>query len=139
MNVQFEPFTKIKEHIKEHKEAYIVGAIGFGGIIVTALGMREINRREALQQVKMVNILTGRPTLNVVQIAFPERSCPSKPVQNNLTGNSYRSIHEAARMDGVSPQRLSAHLNGRSKSVNGATYSFVEAIEGLLEEAASQN
>lgn len=87
---------KAKKHLSENKKLYIVGGVCLAtGVAITVVVMKS---PEIQQGVSQVNILSPRSKVDVVQIALPERSTPSKRIQDLATGTAYASVSEAARV-----------------------------------------
>lgn len=93
-------FDTVKAHVKANKKVYITGVSCFAaGVVATAL--RSSNDGIDVRQiVKQINILSPRPTQNVIQMALPERSTPSKPIMDKENLLPYASINEAVRQTG---------------------------------------
>ncbi len=120
-------YEAAKAHVKENKAAYITGATC---LVVGALGGAAVAKRteiaEIMQCAKQINILSPGSRLNNVQIAFQERSTPSRPIFNKTNGVAYGSINEAARQSGHSASMISRNINGHISDVHGDVFEALE-------------
>jgi hypothetical protein len=131
-----ERIEKIKQHVKEHKEAYIVGAIGAGVAAGTWLVMRDTDSqsiRDAIgvpargaigvpgERIVNQNIISGKNNVlnSVSYISANRQGPPSWVVRCKETGEIFTSQKSAAIEMGLSPSHLSNHLNGIREHVDG--------------------
>ena len=116
-------FEKIKTHVKEHKEAYIVGGIS----IVACVGVW-IVARKTVEAPRVSNQATQIGVVNrstQVVIEMVERSTPSKPVHLVGTDLYFPSLSEASRKTGHSLPMLSKHINGHIPDLNGDVFELL--------------
>ena len=116
----------IKNHVREHKEAYIVGAsclaVGLlGGVALVKSGDISIVASGDKNQ-----IVGKAKTVNQVMIELVERSTPSRPVHLVGTNLYFSSLSEAARETGHSLGMLSRHVNGHIPDVKGDVFELLE-------------
>jgi len=123
---------KIKTHLRENKERYILGGV-FAGI--TCLMMRDAYSRigsgisgaagsgisGAGKSANIQNVVTGKNnTLNSVSYISANRQGPPswavRCIESNLI---WPSQHQAAVGEGVNESYLSQHLNEKLESANG--------------------
>lgn len=104
---------RIKQHVKEHKEAYIVGAscltvgasIGAVSLFVATGGHVQI-----VDSFKAVHIQYKSPNINV---ALVKMACPDPiPVLDKKTGIPYPSIRHAAKTLELTPNEISKDIHG---------------------------
>lgn len=117
-------YGTIKAHVKENKTAYITGATCL--VIGVLGGTAYAKRGEISQVVKQNNVLCWRPQQNVVQVAFQERSTPSKPIVNKTTNAAYGSVHEAARQTGIDRSLISKNINGHIPDAKGQVFEAID-------------
>lgn len=119
-------FESIKNHIRENKKVYVVGAsclaVGAGvGAVLVNTGSISI----AVSGDK--NQIVGKArTVNQVMVELVERSTPSKPVHLEGTNLYFSSLNEAARETGHSISKLSRHINGHIPDINGDVFTLLE-------------
>jgi hypothetical protein len=113
--------STVKTHVKKHKEAYVVGAVATGVIVVGAViafksGVVTLNVTDS------ANIAINSPKTNVVNnitnVAVSNGHL-SKIVQNVDTGEWFASQAEAARAIGVDPSAISRHFSRGEKLPDG--------------------
>lgn len=124
----------VKAHLTKHKWYYISAGLVVGTAGITCLIMRG-------SQGRCLAVATNelpRSTMESGPLSFGVRDIndsfnvinnfggyQSKLVQNDSTGEIYRTITEAAAKAGVSFSKMSRHLNGHMDHVDGVTYSIV--------------
>jgi hypothetical protein len=118
---------QIKAHVKKYKTVYYCVATGVvvGGIVWIVCG----GNPKIVQGVKQVNLFSPRSTQNVVQIAFTERSTPSKPVHLVGTNSYFDSLSHAARETGHSLSMISRQINGHIPNVKGDVFEILDKVE----------
>lgn len=117
----------IKNHVRENKKVYIVGAsclaVGLvGGVALVKAGDISIVVTGDKNQ-----IVGKAKTVNQVMIELVERSTPSRPVHLVGTNLYFSSLNEAARETGHSLSMLSRHVNGHIPDVRGDVFELLEA------------
>ena len=120
--------NKIKTHLREHKNTYIL--VGAGAATVTAgffLGVRA-SKSEAQVVQKVIQIGAGNRA-NPTIINMIERSNPSKPVHLVGTNLYFNSLNEAARETGHSLSMISRNVNGIIPDVKGDVFQLLEKAE----------
>ena len=118
-------FEKFKAHVKEHKEAYIVGGIGFVACVGVWIIASRSNGGERTIVTKEINqVAVGYRNTQVV-IEMVERSTPSKPVHLVGTDLYFPSLNEASRQTGHSLSKLSRHINGHIPDINGDVFELL--------------
>lgn len=119
-------FENIKNHIRENKKVYVVGAsclvvgAGVGAVLVTTGGISIAVSGDNNQ------IVGKARTVNQVMVELVERSTPSKPVHLEGTNLYFSSLNEAARETGHSISKLSRHINGHIPDINGDVFTLLE-------------
>jgi hypothetical protein len=127
MQVIFEPYDKVKDHIKRHKEAYIVGAVGFATIACLSMRGRYAAVRGATDESVQVHVrplafLSNQHNTVVTEIHRGGTGAPSYIVRCIDTGETWLSQRQAAIAHKIPGSELSAHLNGKFPEINGHQY-----------------
>lgn len=116
---------KLKCHFQKYQDVYILA-----GVILVSVGAgiligRSINARKMIKVVgdAATNMIDSRietvlinPTVNV---HLERRGHPGYLVQCLETGEVFASQNRAANVFGLSPARISDHLNGRTPDLGG--------------------
>ena len=116
---------KIKKHIEEHKEAYVVGGVCLligaagSGLIISNRSFSEISLVQKVKQIGIGN------RANAIMINMLERSTPSKPVHLVGTSLYFDSLSEAARQTGHSLAQISRNVNGHIPDVGGDVFELL--------------
>ena len=109
-------FDRIKQHVKDHKEAYIAGA---GGLVVGGIGGAALaSNVQVVQIVDAFNLKFFSPTTSIVIASLGD---PGDVVQSLTTKEVWASRGQAARALGVSHAQISQHLSGKNPHVAGHT------------------
>lgn len=118
----------IKNHVRENKTAYIVGASCFAVGVAGGIGAALIKSGN----VSIVasgdgNQIVGKAkTVNQVMFEMVERSTPSKPVHLKGTNLYFNSLSEAARETGHSLSMISQNVNGHIADVKGDVFVLLD-------------
>lgn len=116
-------FEKIKAHVKEHKEVYIVGGIGLAACVgVWIIASRSGESSHVSAQANQIGVV-NRNTQVIIEMV--ERSTPSKPVHLVGTDLYFPSLNEASRQTGHSLSKLSRHINGHIPDINGDVFELL--------------
>ena len=111
---------KIKTHYEKHKTAYLIVGLGFM-IIATALITRHIVRRNDIKLTSLSGrdvvqlALADESQINIASQVFNIKENSVSPlsyiISCDQTGEWFKSQAEACRMFGISPSRMSDHIN----------------------------
>lgn len=107
--------TKVKTHLKENKELYIVG--GVSAVVGGALTYAATKSTPAVNNSQTQLIAINSP--QTMEVFIEALGDPGNIIQDVDTGIIYASQGQAARELGVSPSRVSDHLNGRLEHIGG--------------------
>jgi len=107
-------FERTKQHLKDNKEAYIVG--GTCLVVGCVAGIALANNAEVIQIVDAFKVQIASPTTNIVIAALGD---PGNVVQSLTTKEVWASQGAAARALGVAPARIVEHLAGKIPNVSG--------------------
>jgi hypothetical protein len=149
---KFSRIKRIKKHIKDNKKEYIIGiggiAVGAAGFAALFYGTQEATllqvnkaRKQYLSNVNNVIAIHKERTTylggkgNTTNYIYQHISKfgnkigrPGKAVFDSTTGKQYGSETLAASDLGVSVDRISKHLAGKSPHVNNHILGFVESV-----------
>jgi hypothetical protein len=109
-------FERTKQHLKDHKEEYIVGGVCL--VVGCVAGVALANNAEVIQIVDAFKVQICSPTTNIVIAALGD---PGNVVQSLTTKEVWASQAAAARALGVSPAQVAQHLSGKNAHVAGHT------------------
>jgi len=122
---------KFKKHVKDHKEAYIVG--GLGVVVTAAVTYLVVSGNE--KTVNLINEFNGdfkdSPITNInqfIEIQMVRPGPKSFVIQCLETQKTWPSIRSAAEDLGVNPGKLGSHLKGKFPDVDGLTFTKVAEI-----------
>lgn len=136
MNEQLKAkLEKIKTHFTNNKKEYLIGMSCFvaGGTIAATL-RRPIVQEQINMAIGNVEGAENAPIQNYIRTLYQKTITmygndvgrPGKLVLNTRTKKLYKAEYLAARDAGVSQSTMSNHLNGKTRSVMGDVYMFVE-------------
>lgn len=118
--------TKIKTHLKKHKEAYIVGGVS----LTVGVGVGYFLHKHGYENDAIVNNIQ-----NVVSPVFNNTNTNTntvnfggysrKLVKCVDTGQIWESVKDASAAAGVQPAVMSRHLNGHSNDIKGKLYEII--------------
>jgi len=132
--------SKIKKHLKNHKEAYIFGGGGIliGAMVGGAFVLTRVTGNVAIvDSLKLINWKSLHVS-KTIQVALPHRGHPGFVIANNKTGEVWGSIRKAAEEIGCDPGMLRKHLEGLIPDINGQTYTNLgENLGGGIEITAA--
>jgi hypothetical protein len=122
-----EKIERIKQHMKDHKEAYITGGVC---VVVTAAVTYLIIKHDTVletdESVALVNNIKGlfykSPVTNDITQIVVRRGHPGFIVKCNETGTIFASISQAAKEMGISASNISQHLKGKYDHAGGFTF-----------------
>jgi len=105
--------SKIKQHFKDHKEAYIAGGVCLAtGVVIGVLF------RQTGNQASMTRILS--PGANhLIQIAIPKPGNSGNMIYCRMLDTYFPSQNAAAKALGENPGAISQILNAKRPDVNG--------------------
>lgn len=112
--------SKIQDHWKIHKTKYLIG----GGMIASAgvgVGVGLVLNNKLLVKNQIIQILSWKPSASL-EVYIEALGDPGNVIQDMKTGSVYASQGQAARELGLSPSRISDHLNGRTDHVGGHVF-----------------
>lgn len=128
---------RVVGHVKEYKEAYIVGAVGtvavVTAVVITKRVCSAVNIIDTapIDAANAIGDIAGDVNAPIVQTVniikhYAERGChPGKKIYIKELNKVARSIAEASAMTGVSRGSISNCIRGVRDSVGGFTYTFV--------------
>jgi hypothetical protein len=122
-------YTKIKNHIEEHKLAYSCVATGIVVATFTSIIMRSVASRQSIRGGISVpaqggiSVLGKNNVLNNVSYISSNRTGPPSWVIRCLeTGDLFTSQKSAALELEIPASEISKHLNGMMDNVRGYTF-----------------
>lgn len=127
--------TKIKQHFKNHKEAYIVGGVCLAtGVVIGAVTILVVKKGGNQTTVaEMTNVIAWKPkqTIDVYVEALGD---PGNIIQDLTTGTIYASQGQAARELGIPASYISQQLTGKRDHING--HIFEKLGKAMVSETA---
>lgn len=120
--------NKIKNHLKNNKKVYI--AVGATFVVTAVTTYLLTSRVKVSQSAVNAAVVNWKPTINQEQttIVVERRGRPGTVVRHDQSGIIYNSETEAAKALEVAISRISDQINGKTKTVNGNTFTkLVEA------------
>jgi len=110
-----EKATQVKQHLKENKTVYLVGAgcLTIGLTIGSALVYRRMGGipLEIRQTAKNTALVIWKP--EITQVALVKKCCPDPiPVRDLVTGMDYPSLNEAVRKTGIALAKIRDDVHG---------------------------
>lgn len=125
----------VVEHVKKHKEAYIIGALGVLGIVVTVVIMRNYGASQAITVGDNSAVTFGpKSTINYTLVS-PGNS--GNVIRDTTTGAIYPSQSVAADALGVSKGNVSNHLRGIIPDLKG--HVLEKIVDGVVEYELVRN
>ena len=118
-----EKYEQAKQHVKDHKEAYIVGGLSLAGI--SCLIMRGVASQPISSSVTGTAgssvTGTGKKVVisNISFISADRQGPPSWVVRCKETGSIFTSQRGAASEMGITESNISKHLNGMQETAQG--------------------
>ncbi len=105
--------NKIKQHFKDHKEAYIAGGVGLAtGVVIGVLF------RQTGNQASMTRILS--PGANhLIQITIPKPGNSGNMIYCKMLNTYFPSQNAAAKALGENKGEISKLLNAKRPDING--------------------
>lgn len=113
---------KIKNHLKNNKHTYIVGAGTFVLGIVTTMWLVQRGNLYLIKADEGVGILNNGNDNTFITNYINHRGRPGNPVRCDQTLDVFKSQELAAIANAVSESSLSQHLNGRKEAIKGLTF-----------------
>lgn len=117
----------IKNHVREHKKVYLVGASCLAAGILGGVALAKSGNISIVASGDKNQIVGKAKTVNQVMFEMVERSTPSKPVHLVGTNLYFNSLSEAARETGHSLSMISQNVNGHVSDVKGDVFELLEA------------
>lgn len=102
---------RVKKHLKENKQVYLVGA----GCLATGYFLRP----QVVNIVDVCNLKYKSPTTNVVVTNVIRRGHPGNIIRCIDTGEVFASQRRAAQALGIHPYELYRHLSGHLETAGG--------------------
>ena len=127
--------NKIKQHFKDHKEAYIAGGVCLAtGVVIGAVTILVVKKGGNQTTVaEMTNIVAWKPK-QIIDVYIEALGDPGNVVQDLTTGTVYASQGQAARALGAYPSDMSKHLAGKKPHING--HIFEKLGKAIVSEAS---
>lgn len=118
----------VVEHVKKHKEAYIVGALGVLGIVITVVILKNhtINNFDASGN---SGALLIQPKIENFNFVSPGNG--GNVIHDTTTGVIYPSQNAAAEALGVSKSLMSGHIQGKIPDLRG--HVLEKVVDGVTE------
>jgi hypothetical protein len=122
---------RVKKHVKEHKEAYIVATVaavagGAVGYLVRAQLTVSVNQKIQSIGYKSTMNLTNNSTVNVIRA---DKGPLGNAVIRLSDGEQYRSQRDAALQNGISEAVLRHHLRGETPNAGGERFHILREAE----------
>ena len=127
-----EKFDRIKQHLNENKDRYLIGAgalvvgaaAGYAGGFYTSGGVVQI--------VDSLKVQINSPSTNeiVLTVVRNGRGHPGYITRCIETGQQWSTQGEAAAAIGRSSRHMTDHLNGATEHLNGLHFERVPAMIG---------
>lgn len=114
----------IKNHVREHKKAYVVGgtvaAVGVAAGVGYILGVRTTpkNVETLVAPSNTINGLAWKPT-QTIEVVVEALGDPGNIIQDLNTGTIYASQNQAAKALGVDKSVITRHLQGTLETAKG--------------------
>lgn len=133
----------VKTHIKEHKEAYIIGGICLGIGVLAGITWAIVRSNTAQRGVSECAAQLGNAntasftfrspqTINITTVVDRDgRGHPGWPVRNLEMNRIFFSQREAASAFDISEGALSGHLQGKYPDVAGLHFERVNLKEAI--------
>ena len=118
---------RVKNHVKENKAAYIVGAAGVavgaavGGTLVY-LKMQGVNVDSSVSVMQGVAFKSPVTVNNTTIVELVRRGHPGFRIQNVETGEEFASVRRVAELFGISRTTLMRHLDGSLPDAGGQVF-----------------
>lgn len=116
----------IKNHVREHKKVYVVGASCLAAGILGGVALAKAGDISIVVTGDKNQIVGKAKTVNQVMVELVERSTPSRPVHLVGTNLYFNSISEAARETGYTRSLISQNINGHIPDVKGEVFKLLE-------------
>lgn len=107
----------IKNHVRENKKVYIVGASCLAVGVGVGVGV-SVRRPSSMVNVRPIQALAYKSN-QTVEVFVEALGDPGNIIQDTTTGTIYASQGQAARALGVRPTRVSEQIRGLVEDVNG--------------------
>lgn len=122
-----EKLEKARQHLRENRRAYVVGAVclvtGAAGALLLA-GKADVAVNSQIKQ-----ILSYKPEAHqTVVVVLEEKANLSKPVRVKGTDMIFASQNEAARQLDIPQVIISKHLNGKLETANGVNLEWLPIV-----------
>jgi hypothetical protein len=123
-----EGFERVKKHIKEHKDTYIIGITTLiASIAVVVVKQKTIKIKMVNNgQINKINNITYQKTISPYGNDLGRRG---NVILDLTTGKVYRSQKLAALKIGVSDSRMSKHMANKIPHLNGHEFVFMKDVE----------
>lgn len=108
--------TKIKNHVRDHKVAYISAGVGI--VVGASIATIVLKKPDIQVAPKIQQILSYKPTATL-EVHIEALGDPGNVIQDLTTGTIYASQGQAARELGLRASDISKHLAGKSDAVKG--------------------
>ncbi len=116
---------KIKNHLREHKQCYMIGA----GVVVVSVAAAVALRRGGLIINDSFKLQWKSTTTNEIITNLPDTTNYANAVLDLDNGIAYPSQNHAAKALGWTSRQMSAHLNGHVTMPNAP---HLERLERLI-------
>jgi hypothetical protein len=121
-----ERVEKVKQHFKDHHEAYISSAVT--AVVVGIAGSYYLRpaQNQASQRVNAGIAIKPVQVVNQIAITVKRKGTLSNIIEHIETGDIYRSQNDAAKELGLDAGAISKHLHGRAPHVKGNHFRIAE-------------